>query len=1593
MRVRLWAILCSFALIISSAAFAERVNLGGAQDFSVDVVESNGTRTVLEYSIGGFHREPVEISGQTYYSLAMPGSGIHMEKGNPSLPFMAHSIIIPDDAHMAIRVVDAEYVDLPNTPVAPSKGSLTRNINPDDVPYEFGAAYTLTGVWPMNVAELREPYILRDHRGIVVQLNAFAYLPGSQTLRVYTSVTVEVVSDGPGQVNVLERNKNTNLMVPEFDRIYQRQFLNYEQAANKYTFLPDYGDMLIITKDEYHDEIMPLVEWKRQKGITTTIVDISTIGNSTTAIDSYIQNFYDDPNNNLAWVLLIGDGPDIVTPTVEGGGSDPSYVLLAGGDSYPDAFIGRFSAQSSADVITQVDRTIAYEKTPGTGGWFHKGTGVASNEGSGQGHNGEADYVHMGYIRNDLLAYTFDEVDEIYAPGASDYHVTNALNDGRAFINYCGHGSTTSWSTTGFNNTDVNNLNNAGMLPYIVSVACVNGNFVSSTCFAEAWLRATDGGQPSGAIGAYMSTVNQDWVPPMHAQDECTDLLVAEEVSTFGGMCFNGSCKMIDLSGSRGIAMYKTWHIFGDPSVQLWTDEPALMSVAHDDVFLIGQSTVAVNAGVAGALCAIYADGIIYGTAYTGAGGLATINLDYDLPVGQTVSLTVTGFNQQPYMTDVMVIAPDGPYLVYDEHVIDDFASNNNGEIDFGETISLDLGIGNVGPDPAADVTVTLSTSDSYVTIIDGSENYGTINGESVGYLNGAFSFSVSPDVPDGHGIMFTLTMIDANDSTWTSEFGVTAHAPVIDFIAVEIDDSQGNYNGVFDPGETVDFVVTLRNTGSGQADNVAGELSPGDAFATVVVSSGDFATLMAGGTTTNELSPFSATASPSAPLGYVETFTIDITAARGYATTVNFDVIIGDRVAFFEDDFSFDQGWGGLGGAAEWTIGPATGGTGSDSYGGPDPAEDHTPTADNGVLGNDLTAGSGGDYSGGLSTTYYVISPVIDCGDFNGCILSFHRWLGVESPSYDHVYLQVYDGTTWQTIFTNTGSIDDTEWTRMEYDVSEYADYNPDFRIRFGMGSTDGSYNYCGWNIDDLELRGYGEMTFGEVEFGSDIVCDSLMPGDMGSTELVVRNLSIDGTLRIRFSSSTYWIDCNDDQLYIAPGDSLIFPVTFNAAGMDPGEYIGELHYASNDIGSKYDTLEVLMYLYAPACAVSTSQISETLGYGETSMQEFTLYNNGPGRLEWSAGCQMFDGKRDIVAKPQAPEVVGYYSVNDKGDEAEPYHAPVGRSAGGPDNFGYSWIDSDDAAGPTFEWVDISGVGTAVSLTDDDATGEINMGITFPFYENNYTTVYIGSNGHLTFGAPSTKRSNTILPASLTPNNQIAIFWDDLDVAEYGSVYYYADAVNERFIASFVGVPFYESPSGTGSLTFQAILYPNGQIILQYLSMDPGDEAAGLAGATIGIENADGLDGLTVTYNAEYVHDNLAIALKAARWMTVAPGEGIVEPFSSEVVTVSFDAAELTDGSYGGQITIETNDPINPTVTVPVTLAIASYLCGDAGSDGSVGVADAVYIVNFVFKDGPAPAPVVSADANGDGNVNVGDVIYIVNYVFSSGPEPICQQ
>jgi hypothetical protein len=542
----------------------------GAKDNKANLVSSTPDVTVLKFEVGSYNLTDVATPQGNAKSLYVPGAAKILLKGAPEVSKLTSAIVIPDQAKMKVEVVDSKFIEITDVTIAPSKGVITRDVNPTTVPYEYGKEYQRDAFYPGNLAALGNPYIARDLRGQAVSVNPFQYNPVTNVLRVYTEITVKVSNTGQKGENILVRDNKSQLSQPEFRSIYDRHFINFTEDVNlQYTPINDpLGNYLIVCYSDFMDEMADFVTWKESIGYNVDLVNYSTIGSSE-ALKTYVANYYS--TNGLTYLLLVGDAEQIPSFKIRNYYADNSYGLIVGSDSYLDIFVGRFSAETGADVTTQVERTIHYERDVlPTAGFFSNAIGFGSSEGTGD--DDEYDYEHIDNIGADLTGYGYT-YNPCHQATGSPALMSSLINAGAGTIFYCGHGYDLGWWTASweYNVGNVNALTNEYELPFIFTVACVVGKFKGQTCFSEAWQRATNNGNPTGAIANCGATINQSWFSPMCAEDEMADILVSGTKRTYGGVFVNGMFQMIDEYGSDGEKMAVSWVCFGDPSLQLRT--------------------------------------------------------------------------------------------------------------------------------------------------------------------------------------------------------------------------------------------------------------------------------------------------------------------------------------------------------------------------------------------------------------------------------------------------------------------------------------------------------------------------------------------------------------------------------------------------------------------------------------------------------------------------------------------------------------------------------------------------------------------------------------------------------------------------------------------------------------------------------------------------------------------------------------------------------------------------------------------------------------------------------------------------------------
>jgi len=182
-------------------------------------------------------------------------------------------------------------------------------------------------------------------------------------------------------------------------------------------------------------------------------------------------------------------------------------------------------------------------------------------------------------------------------------------------------------------------------------------------------------------------------------------------------------------------------------------------------------------------------------------------------------------------------------------------------------------------------------------------------------------------------------------------------------------------------------------------------------------------------------------------------------------------------------------------------------------------------------------------DYSNGLTTTSYATSPTVSGAGYSSSptySLEFDRLLGIESNYWDNVVIQVYANGLWNTIWNNPSTMineisqANQTWTKVQYDISNYFPGNAFFKVRFGIGPTDSTISFTGWNIDNVKIiqgeysipsrtTGWDIESWDTSNWGDDVTCVAL--GGTGS-----------GVIRFMQGGTNFATGGYDDDVFVAP-------------------------------------------------------------------------------------------------------------------------------------------------------------------------------------------------------------------------------------------------------------------------------------------------------------------------------------------------------------------------------------------------------------------------------------------------------------------------
>ncbi len=920
MKVKIIFLLCFF---IASFSFTNAkdydINFGTGKN-TVKITENNYEKLNISYDFEGIKSFEVSTKKGLFSEISIPKTYFIGEVGTPKLPAAKELIEIPFGAQVSVKVKNytlnkyklSEF-GITNK-IMPAQPSLAKNIDPTTVEFEYNeAAYNSNSFIKHELISVEVLGVLRGVRLARLVVAPVRYNPVTGMIQVYNNIEVEITFTGSDIA--LTENIKASTYSPYFEAIY-KSIINHN--AKDY---PDHPDLttypvkyLIVSDPMFETQLQPFIEWKTKKGFKVIVAYTDVIGTSYSDIQTYIHNQYnagttEDPAPSF--VLLVGDTPQIPAQTGSASAKMTDlYYCSVDGDNFPEMYYGRLSATTTAQLQPQIDKILYYEKYEFTDPAYLDNVTLIAGADS-YGHNPSHGQPTINYATENYYntAHGFTNINVYLTSYTGCYETVNA---GVGFINYTAHGGQTEWCTPELSQTAVNAFTNQGKYPLAIGNCCLACDFGYTECFGETWMRAENkgavgyiGSSPSSywdedvywSVGAF-STVGDGNTPSF---DTTTwgvyDAPFISDYVSMDAMVFIGNLAVTEadnqgFSGSVGPTYYwQAYNCLGDPSLVIYQTQGEINNTSYMDALPIGIDYFEVTAEP-GSYVGISKDGVLHGSALVGETGTVNVPITPVLS-GGNVDIVITKPQYQPVIDQIPAAALDGAYVVLDNYTIDDASGNNNGLADFNEAVTFDVTLKNLGTEMANAVNAVLSCSDSYVTITDNTHNFGDIDTNSTAQELDAFAVTIANNVPDQYKVTFGLEMTDNIDSTWNSTLQMTINAPELTIGNITIDDSEtGNDDGILDPGETANIIISTSNTGHADVTNAIANLSV-DNYVTINDNTYDIGDLNADST---EIAIFSVTADALTPMGTEVSFVCDISAGESsqYTAEKTIPVVVG---------------------------------------------------------------------------------------------------------------------------------------------------------------------------------------------------------------------------------------------------------------------------------------------------------------------------------------------------------------------------------------------------------------------------------------------------------------------------------------------------------------------------------------------------------------------------------------------------------------------------------------------------------------------------------------------------------------------------
>ena len=612
-----------------------------------------------------------ELGGEKlpFIGIDISKTGFVAESGKPLLPSFGRYVQIPFNCDYRVDVQTGDAAHFDNVLVSPAQMQETDDPNREHV-FEFEKDFYAADQWyPENVAKVTGPYEMDEYTALLVHVRPVQYNAAQKRLRGFGNLTVtitvtpkEVLKENPTSADP-ERTKEAfgNLFLNPSRGIAAR--LDIEPRSDRGPVDKTEPDFLIVYHASLEEVAQKLADWKTMLGLRTETVSVNAAGTSVEALKTYIRARREAEGSRLRYVLLLGDVDMIPSQKVTGTAyEDPGYEPDNVTDYYystprdprnkedlvfPWLSIGRIPVNSQEEAKAVIEKIISYEgDPPGNPESYRRMTFAAYFQ--DRDHNGtdERNYMKtIESIRDHLKTLGF-QVQRVYVSDNPDpqffldgtpvpeqvksaimgsdlatHALILAMEEGQLVMAHRDHGFDEGWAHPSFTNTDLDAV--AGKLPTpFFSVNCLTGHFDLANqrkCFAEK-LVAMDAGAPS-LIAA--TRVSQTWLNDALMKG-VFDGLWAGVIATFPettasypvyghrlGDILNYGKSYLPISKSSSDWYiqdhFEIYHVVGDPTLSLWTEQPRTTTV---DAKVVAQTLyVTLSACPKGAVVTLWLEG------------------------------------------------------------------------------------------------------------------------------------------------------------------------------------------------------------------------------------------------------------------------------------------------------------------------------------------------------------------------------------------------------------------------------------------------------------------------------------------------------------------------------------------------------------------------------------------------------------------------------------------------------------------------------------------------------------------------------------------------------------------------------------------------------------------------------------------------------------------------------------------------------------------------------------------------------------------------------------------------------------------------